>query len=92
VSTTVIKPKTNRPPIREIAPIYWRKLIEVGVPIDVAHILAFAIARYDIAKRFPDKAQRLLIEEYSRFICRAELWRAKLLLPTAHSVTHSVTH
>lgn len=85
VNTTVIKPKAlNRPPIREIAPVYWRKLIEVGVPIDVAHILAFAIARYDLAKRVPDGAQQMLISQYSRFICRAELWRSQMLLPTAH--------
>ncbi|MBD2463858.1 hypothetical protein H6G89_22920 [Oscillatoria sp. FACHB-1407] len=84
MKTTVTRAKTNQQPIREIVPIYWRRLIEVGVPIDVAHILAFAIARYDIAKRLPDAAQRVLISQYSRFLCRAELWRAKLLLPVAH--------
>jgi hypothetical protein len=38
---------------REIKPPYWRKLIEAGVPIDAADAIAWAIARYDTARRLP---------------------------------------
>lgn len=64
---------------REIAPIYWRKLIEVDVPINTAMVIAWAIARYDSAKKIPDPQQQDLIKYYCRQICRAELWRSNLL-------------
>lgn len=66
--------------IREVVPVYWRKLIELGVPIDEAHDIAEAIARYDTAKKRPNRDQKELIKRYCPNICRAELWRSKLLL------------
>lgn len=70
-------PKRNA--TREITPTYWRKLIEAGVPIDAANIIAWAIARYDTAKRLPQTNQRDLINQYCPSICRAGLWRSQLL-------------
>jgi hypothetical protein len=61
--------------VREIVPVYWRKLIELGVPINEAHDIAEAIAQ----KR-PNREQKELIKRYCPTICRAELWRSKLLL------------
>jgi hypothetical protein len=66
--------------IREMVPVYWRKLIELGVPIDEAHDIAEAIARYDAAKKRPNRNQKELIKRYCPTICRAELWRSNLLL------------
>ncbi|NJN59058.1 MAG: hypothetical protein HC879_16955 [Leptolyngbyaceae cyanobacterium SL_5_9] len=66
--------------VREIVPVYWRKLIELGVPINEAHDIAEAIARYDAAKKRPNRKQKELIKRYCATICRAELWRSKLLL------------
>jgi hypothetical protein len=66
--------------VREIVPVYWRKLIELGVPINEAHDIAEAIARYDAAKKRPNRKQKELINRYCATICRAELWRSKLLL------------
>ena len=68
---------------REIVPIYWRRLIEVGIPIDAAQMIAWAIARYDKAKKLPPHQQQRLIRQYCHFICRAELWRSGLLLDVA---------
>jgi hypothetical protein len=70
---------TSRKTVREVTPVYWRKLIEVGVPIDAARVIAWAIARYDLGKRLPTTYQRGLIQRYCRFVCRAELWRINLL-------------
>lgn len=61
-------------------PVYWRKLIEMGVPINEAKTVAWIIARYDIAKRLPTPKQRQILSHYCRFVCRAELWRVQLLL------------
>lgn len=72
-----VEPKRNA--TREITPTYWRKLIEAGVPIDAANIIAWAIARYDTAKRLPQTEQRSLINHYCPSICRAGLWRSQLL-------------
>lgn len=69
----------NRKTVREVTPVYWRKLIEVGVPIDTAEVIAWAIARYDLGKRLPNAYQQKLIQQYCRFVCRAELWRVSLL-------------
>jgi len=66
--------------VREIVPVYWRKLIELGVPINEAHDIAEAIAHYDAAKKRPSQEQKELIKRYCPTICRAELWRSKLLL------------
>ncbi|MFQ3629678.1 MAG: hypothetical protein SNJ81_19160 [Cyanobacteriota bacterium] len=65
---------------REIKPTYWRKLIEAGVPIDAADAIAWAIARYDTARRLPPSSQQALIRRYCAFVCRAGLWRSQLLV------------
>jgi hypothetical protein len=75
---SVAKAKSLR--VRELMPIYWRKLIELGVPINEAKTVAWIIARYDVAKRLPNSRQRQIIHYYCRFVCRAELWRVQLLL------------
>lgn len=72
--------RSRRIAIREIVPIYWRKLIEVGVPINVAKSIAWAIVRYDVVHKVPTPMQQALISQYCRFICRAQLWRSDLLL------------
>jgi hypothetical protein len=69
----------SRKSVREVTPIYWRTLIEVGVPIEAARLIAWAIARHDLGRREPDSMQKRLISQYSRFICRAGLWRSNLL-------------
>ncbi len=68
--------------VQQILPVYWRKLIELGVPMEDARKVAKAIAKYDIAKTSPDPLQRSLIQKYCPIVCRAELWRLKLLLET----------
>lgn len=77
-------PKKSRAmtkPTREIFPVYWRKLIEVGVPIEAAKVIAWTIASYDRAQKTPPRHRQIIISHYCRFICRAELWRAGLLDP-----------
>jgi hypothetical protein len=64
---------------REVVPIYWRRLIEIGVPIDAAQTIAWAIVRYDAAQIAPTLQQQQLLRQYCRFICRAGLWRSQLL-------------
>ncbi|MBW4652091.1 MAG: hypothetical protein KME20_03400 [Kaiparowitsia implicata GSE-PSE-MK54-09C] len=73
-------PNPLRKPTREVTPTYWRQLIEVGVPIDAANLIAWAIARYDAARRLPNPQQKSLIAHYCPLICRAGLWRSQLLL------------
>ncbi|MGJ3252074.1 MAG: hypothetical protein ACFE0J_13220 [Elainellaceae cyanobacterium] len=73
----------NNYAIQETKSIYWRRLIEVGVPVEAANMIAWAIAYYDVAKELPTAQQRALISYYCRFICRAELWRRQLLLHSA---------
>ncbi|MBD2092205.1 hypothetical protein H6F67_20350 [Microcoleus sp. FACHB-1515] len=72
------KQRTQRS-ARQKMPVYWRQLIEVGVPIDTAKLLAWAIVRYEVAKIIPTPQQQQLLRHYSRFICRAGLWRSNLL-------------
>lgn len=64
---------------REIMPIYWRRLIEVGVPINEAKVIAWAIVRYDVGKVLPNLQQQQILKQYCRFVCRAALWRSELL-------------
>jgi hypothetical protein len=79
-----LKKKVGRKPIgaRELVPVYWRKLIEVGVPIDAAKAIAWAIVRFDAAQILPSHEQQQLLTQYCRFICRAGLWRSGLLATT----------
>jgi hypothetical protein len=67
---------------REVMPIYWRRLIELGIPINEAKIIAWAIVRYDAAGVLPNLPQQQLLRHYSRFICRAGLWRSAMLPTT----------
>lgn len=69
--------------VRRTLPIYWRKLVEVGVPVDVANVIAKAIAQYDAVRQMPTSNQQHLINEYCRYICRADLWRSQLLISHA---------
>ncbi|NEP54721.1 MAG: hypothetical protein F6K65_40410 [Moorea sp. SIO3C2] len=66
--------------VRRTRPIYWRKLVEVGVPIHAADVISKAIAQYDAVRQVPSSSQQHLINEYCRFICRADLWRSQLLI------------
>jgi len=52
---------------------------EVGVPIDIANLLAWTIVRYEVAQIVPTPQQQQLLRQYCRFICRAELWQSNLL-------------
>jgi hypothetical protein len=86
VDNTQAPQRVRRIAIREIVPIYWRRLIEVGVPINAAKVIAWAIARYDVVHKVPEPGQQVLISQYCRFICRAQLWRSDLLLaPVRHA-------
>lgn len=76
--TKATKGQNAQSSVRTGFPIYWRKLIEVGVPINEAQIIGWAIARYDIGRQLPSPAQQELIQEYCRFVCRAGLWRGRL--------------
>lgn len=77
-----IKQMLLRRRVRRIRPIYWRKLVEAGVPVHAADIIATAIAQYDAVRKVPSSHQQHLISEYCRFICRADLWRSQLLIPS----------
>lgn len=75
-----LKRLVQRNRIRKIRPVYWRRLVEVGVPVQVADVIAKAIAQYDASRQQPNPVQQHLIREYCRFVCRAELWRSQLLV------------
>lgn len=66
--------------VQSLIPTYWRKLIELGVPINDAKAIAEAIAEYDVLGKKPDITQRNLMQQYCRFLCRAELWRSQLFI------------
>lgn len=76
-----IKQMLLRRRVRQTRPVYWRKLVEAGVPIHAADAIAKAIAQYDAVRQAPSSDQQTLINEYCRFICRANLWRSQLLVP-----------
>jgi hypothetical protein len=81
--------RRRRRSVREITPVYWRRLIETGMPLQTANVVAWAIARYDVGRKLPEPMECKLIKRYSRFICRAGLWRSQLLLQskTLYSLT-----
>ncbi|NEQ31834.1 MAG: hypothetical protein F6K04_12655 [Leptolyngbya sp. SIO4C5] len=66
--------------IKQIGIAYWMKLVREGIPKTDARTIAAAIAKYDVAKRLPSLEQKELIVHYSPLICRAQLWRTRLLL------------
>lgn len=81
ISKTVFrrsKSKLTNP--RDLLPLYWQQLVEQGVPLKAARIIAEAIANYDSTSRPPTPLQQQLIRHYCRFVCRAQLWRSRLLL------------
>ena len=78
-----IKQMLLRRRVRKTRPVYWRQLVEAGVPIHAADAIAKAIAQYDAVRQSPSAYQQDLINEYCRFICRANLWRSQLLMPQA---------
>ena len=75
----VTQKRRNQKSARQKMPVYWRKLIEAGVPIDEAKLLAWAIVRFEVAQISPTPDQQQLLRQYCRFVCRAGLWRSNLL-------------
>ncbi len=65
---------------RKLGLTYWQRLVQVGVPKEEAQAIATAIAKYDLLHRVPSLEQKQLISKFSRFLCRANLWRGSLLL------------
>ena len=66
--------------IKQVGSSYWQQLMHIGIPKQEARSIAVAIAKYDIVQCQPQGIQKQLISHYSAFVCRANLWRAGLLL------------
>lgn len=66
--------------IKQVGSSYLQKLLHIGIPQQDARSIAVAIAKYDVAQCHPHDMQKRLISHYSAFVCRANLWRAGLLL------------
>lgn len=60
--------------------LYWRQLIQVGIPAEDARAIAEAIAGYDAQQAIPNRYQKQLIGHYCTLVARARLWRLDLLL------------
>ncbi|HEY9887177.1 MAG TPA: hypothetical protein V6D02_02185 [Candidatus Obscuribacterales bacterium] len=58
----------------------WQRLVREGVPRDEARKIAEAIARFELLEKAPSSEQKQLISQFSRFVCRAQLWHSELLL------------
>jgi hypothetical protein len=65
---------------KRLMSIYWRKLTLAGVARDPARRIARIIARYDVIEVLPTVQQQVLLSQNCAAICRAGLWRVKLLL------------
>lgn len=65
---------------RDLGITYWQKLVREGAPKAEAQIIAGAIAKFELFRKVPTPEQKQLILKFSRFICRAQLWRSDLLL------------
>ncbi|WP_272061117.1 hypothetical protein [Oscillatoria sp. CS-180] len=65
---------------KELGTTYWQKLVREGVPKNEARTIATAIAKLELFAKQPSSEQKQLISEFSRFICRAQLWRSDLLI------------
>lgn len=78
--TKRIKGQRRSLKMRQLMPVYWRRLIEVGVPLQNAQKIAEIIAAYDVLRQVPSPYQLALLKQHCRYICRAELWRPKLLM------------
>ena len=59
--------------------LYCYKLMQQGIPYADARSIASAIAKFDALKKSPSLKQKQLIMRNSSLVCRAHLWRAKLL-------------
>jgi hypothetical protein len=67
-------------PILQLRNIYWRKLLQVGIPSSEAKLIAEAIANFDTRQQIPTGQQKQLIGHYCTFIAQARLWRLELLI------------
>lgn len=65
---------------KRLMSLYWRKLTLAGVAPDPARRIARIIARYDVIEVLPTVQQQVLLSQNCPAICRAGLWRVKLLL------------
>ena len=65
---------------RQLAKVYWQRLVKAGISVDEAMEIAIAIARFDVVNKRPNTKYRNLIGRHCPAICRAELWRPGLLL------------
>lgn len=65
---------------KELGITYWQKLVREGVPRDEAKKIATAIAKLELFAKPPSLEQKQLISQFSRFVCRAQLWRSDLLI------------
>ena len=80
MSSTVATPVDLSNDYRHLGIAYWQKLVREGVPRDEARAIATAIAKFDLLDRVPSAEQKQLISQFSRFVCRAQLWRSHLLM------------
>jgi hypothetical protein len=71
---------TSPQPTTQLRNIYWRKLIQVGIPSAEAKQIADAIANYDTQRQIPTYQQKQLIGHYCTSIAQARLWRLELLM------------
>lgn len=80
-SMTAIAPRLEiANDFRTLGITYWQKLVREGVPKDEARKIASAIAKFELLKRLPSPEEKQLISTFSRFVCRAQLWRSALLM------------
>ncbi|MEO1591298.1 MAG: hypothetical protein AAFU71_08405 [Cyanobacteria bacterium J06632_22] len=64
----------------QLRDIYWRKLVEAGIPTHEAKQIANAIALYDLHQTPPTDDQKLLMGTYCVAMSEANLWRLELML------------
>ena len=80
--------------LKRLRNIYWRKLVDAGMPDRAAKSIAGAIARYDLAHTIPSPRHQQLISRYCTAIVRAKLWRLDLLIgnpPALHDMSSSAS-
>ncbi len=65
--------------LRTRGTLYCYKLMHEQVPAVEARSIAVALARYDAYQQSPSPAQQTLIMKFSAAICRAKLWRPRML-------------
>jgi hypothetical protein len=70
----------NKAWLKTKAVLFWRCLMQQGVPYHDARHIAIAIAKYDVNHKYPNPRQKALIMQYSALVCRAKLWRSRLLI------------